>query len=354
MKSFYPWHEEQLSALLKRWHGGQLPHALLFTGIEGIGKQNFAEQFARLLMCERCGSDIRTASKAPIELTPCGVCQGCKLMKAGSHPDFQSVYSDEGKAIPIDTIRGVSEFLTLKSQLAAQQVVIISPAEKMNRFSANSLLKTLEEPTPNTLLMLVTSRPDSLLPTIRSRCQKLVFHRPSMDQASQWLHGQLLSGTDMGAVIEDSQLHALLSLADRAPLKALEYAKTGALQVREKMIASLEKLSVQQLDPVTEAQAWTDAGVTQSIKWLLMWTMEMIRLKSGAAVVDIFDTKSGNSVTDQVQDRLKNLSEKIDLQNLFVYLDKLTQNTRLLDSQVNQQLMMEDVLISWCRLSRAG
>lgn len=354
MNAFYPWQTEILTALLKRWHSGQLPHALLFAGVEGIGKQHFAEQFARLLMCQHCHEDLRSAATALVSMMPCGVCQGCKLMKAGSHPDYQAVYSDEGKAIPIDTIRAVSEFLTLKSQLAPQQVVIISPAEKMNRFSANSLLKTLEEPTPNTLLMLVTSRPDSLLPTIRSRCQSLVFHRPAMEQAGQWLREQLLSQADLGAVIEDAEIQALLSLADRAPLKALDYAKSGAIALREKMISSLEKLVNQQVDPVTEAQAWSDAGVTQCIKWLLLWTMDMIRLKSAAVPVDNLITKLGPVDSDHYRGQLQNLSEKIDLQHLFGYLDKLTQNLRLLETQTNQQLMMEDLLISWSRLSRLG
>lgn len=354
MNSFYPWHSDPLTGLLNRWQSAQMPHALLLTGIEGIGKIHFAQQFARLLMCERCHADMRASTSAPSELSPCGVCQGCKLMKAGSHPDYQAVYSDEGKAIPIDTIRSVSTLLTLKSQLAAQQVVIIAPADKMNRFSANSLLKTLEEPTPDTLLMLVTNRPDSLLPTIRSRCQMITFHRPALEQATQWLRDQLLKTSDMGAVIDERQLQSLLLLSDRAPLKALEYAKSGALQIREKMIASLEQLSRQQLDPITEAKSWTDAGVTQSIKWLMLWTMDMIRLKSGAVVVDTFDTNHAEKGADPVQGRLKNLSEKIDLHSLFDYLDKLTRNTRLLDTQVNQQLMMEDLLISWCRLSRTG
>ena len=272
-------------------------------------------------------------------LAPCGQCQGCKLLQAGSHPDFKSVRSEAGKAIPVDTIRGIGEFLSLKSQLAPMQVVIISPADKMNRFSANSLLKTLEEPTPNTLLILVTNKPSSLLPTIRSRCQSVLFHRPSLDVASQWLKEQC---QDKGVTVNEALLHVLLQLADRAPLTALDYAEADALGQREKLIASLGKLSRQQADPVIEAGNWLDNGVTQCIKWLTLWTMDMIRLKSGAPLDDMS--------TDGQWPMLQKLSENIDLQRLFAYLDKLTESTRLLDTQVNQELMMEDLLISWSRL----
>ena len=338
MTHVFPWQHDILQGLLKRWHAGQLPHALLFSGIGGIGKEDFAARFAALLFCEKCQPQV--VNQGNLEsLAPCGQCQGCKLIQAGSHPDFRFVRSDEGKAIPIDTIRGVGEFLTMKSQLAPMQVVIISPADKMNRFSANSLLKTLEEPTPDTLLMLVTNRPSSLLPTIRSRCQGVPFHRPSLEQASQWLRAQCEA---KGLAVNDSQLHGLLQLADRAPLTALAYAEGDALSLREKMITSLGKLARQQADPVTEAGNWLDSGVTQSIKWLTLWTMDMIRLKSGAPLDD--------KTTDGHWPMLQKLTENIDLQRLFAYLDKLTESARLLDTQVNKELMMEDLLISWSRL----
>jgi DNA polymerase-3 subunit delta' len=338
MTHVFPWQQDILQGLLKRWQAGQLPHALLFSGIGGIGKEHFAARFAELLFCEKCQPQALTQGSLE-NLAPCGQCQGCKLIQAGSHPDFRFVRSEEGKAIPIDTIRGVGEFLSLKSQLAPMQVVIISPADKMNRFSANSLLKTLEEPTPNTLLILVTNRPSSLLPTIRSRCQSVAFHRPNLGQASEWLKAQC---DDRGLALTETQLHSLLQLADRAPLTALAYAEADALNLREKLLTSLGKLASQQADPVIEAGNWRDSGVTQCVKWLTLWTMDMIRLKSGAQTDD-------NS-TDGQWPALQKLSENSDLQRLFAYLDKLTESTRLLDTQVNQELMMEDLLISWSRL----
>jgi len=338
MSALYPWQHELRQSLLKRWHADQLPHALLFSGIGGIGKEDFAAHFATLLFCEKCQPQVVQHDTLK-DLAPCGQCQGCKLIQAGSHPDFRFVRSDEGKAIPIDTIRGVGEFLSMKSQLAPMQVVIISPADKMNRFSANSLLKTLEEPTPNTLLILVTNRPNSLLPTIRSRCQQVLFHRPQWEQALKWLE----TGCDSrGLKLDETQLSSLLSLADQAPLTALAYAETDALSQRETLMSSLDKLARRQADPVIEAGNWLDCGVTQCIKWLTLWTMDLIRLKSGALPDD--NTQDGHQTT------LQKLAENSDLQWLFGYLDKLTEAARLLDTQVNQELMLEDLLISWGRM----
>ena len=270
-------------------------------------------------------------------------------MAAGTHPDYRAVYSEEGKAIPIDTVRALCEALSMKSQLASLQVVIISPADKMNRFSANSLLKTLEEPTPNTLLILVTNQVNRLLPTIRSRCQLVLFTTPTSEQAGDWLHTQC---AEKGVDIDRASGQALLDLAGNAPLTALAYAESGALERREILISSMEKLARRQADPIVEVQNWLEPALNQSLNWLTLWVMEMIRLKSGATMVDNRVDASGQSSINSVQKRLGLLAETLDLRRLFDYLDKLTESTRLLDSQVNPQLMMEDVLISWSRLTK--
>jgi DNA polymerase-3 subunit delta' len=341
MTEIFPWQSQILIDLLGRWRAGTLPHALLFNGATGIGKVQFAEQWAALMLCDKVVETVSSVEASLDNLQTCGQCQGCKLMKAGTHPDIKRIYSDDGKAIPVDSVREVSRYLSLKSQLAQMQIVIISPAEKMNRFSANSLLKTLEEPTPNTLLILVTDRPANLLPTIRSRCQTIAFAQPSTEAASQWLQQQC---QQQGLTIDQQQITELLYLTNQSPLTALAYARSDALTHRQTLLESLVKLSNQTADPIMETTAWSSPNVTQSLQWLLLWTMDMIRLKSDA----IGDDKStGGTIST-----LKKLSEKIDLQILFKFLDKLTESRRLLDTQVNQQLLLEDVLIGWSRISK--
>jgi len=333
----FPWQESLWLHLVQRYQNDQLPHALLLSGATGLGKLHFAESFARWSLCSRNSNpqDVQEIKE------PCGQCQGCQLMKAGSHPDFLKVVPEaEGKQIPIDTIRSVSSYLTLKSQFAPLQVVVISPADAMNKFAANSLLKTLEEPTPGTLLMLVTSQPSRLLPTIRSRCQSIEFPVPERSQSLEWLSRQLPELASSGS---QNEIERLLALAAGTPLLALKYAQEETLKSYQLLLASFEKLAQNQADPVAEAKLWVGVGLAKSVKWIYFWVAAMIRLKSGMKQVD--------SKSEWLEPALENLAQRINNERLFQYLDKVTNCTRFVNSQVNVQLTLEDLLISWRELN---
>src|SRR5690606_26968585 len=138
----------------------KLPHALMLAGPKGIGKRHLAEALAHLLLC-----------LAPVEGTPCGKCRSCQLNHAQPHPDFLMLAPEEGsKAIKVDQVRGLIESLGKTAQQGGYKVLVLEPAEAMNINSANALLKSLEEPANNTLLILVSHTPSAVLPTIRSRC----------------------------------------------------------------------------------------------------------------------------------------------------------------------------------------
>jgi len=333
----FPWQESLWRHLVQRYLNDQLPHALTFSGAAGLGKLHFAECFARWALCSQNSNpqDIQ-------EITaPCGQCQGCQLMKAGTHPDFLKVVPEaEGKQIPIDTIRNVGNYLTLKSQFAPLQVVVISPAEAMNKYAANSLLKTLEEPTPGTLLILETSQPSRLLPTIRSRCQSIEFSVPERSQSLTWLSSRLSESVSSAS---QNEMEQLLALAVGGPLLALKYAQEDTLKNYQQLLTSFEKLAQKQADPVAEAKLWEDVGLAKSVKWIYLWVAAMIRLKSGMEQVD---TKS-----EWLEPGLENLAQRINSERLFQYLDKVTESTRFVNSQVNVQLTLEDLLISWRELN---
>jgi len=162
----YPWQRPLWQGLLDRLRDGRLPHALLLSGPAGMGKQEFASRFSRAILCDSPNEDG----------SACGQCRGCQLMQAGSHPDYLLVApEEEGKAIGIDAVRELARFQALKSQYGRQRVIQLQPADALNPNSANALLKTLEEPAGDTILLLTTDRPMALLPTIRSRCQKIIF-----------------------------------------------------------------------------------------------------------------------------------------------------------------------------------
>jgi DNA polymerase III subunit delta' len=173
--------EKAVSAIQSAFAGDKVAHAYIFAGPDGIGKFTTAKEFAKLLLC-----------KKPIEKNnftdSCGSCVSCKTFDAGSHPDFAHVYKElikftkEGKdketplEFPIDVVREfVLDKVSQRPALSARRVFILSETEKLNNESQNCLLKVLEEPPSYCCIILICTRPEKLLPTIRSRCQILRF-----------------------------------------------------------------------------------------------------------------------------------------------------------------------------------
>src|SRR3569832_2564259 len=161
-----PWHEETWARLLAARRAGRLPHALLLTGPQGMGKQRFAENWMAGLLCE-----------APdAEGCACGVCRRCQLLAAGNHPDYRQLTPpEEGKVIGVDQVRELIQYIALTPQYGANKIATIHTADKLNINAANTLLKTLEEPPPLSLFVLVTAQPSRLPVTVISRCQRIHF-----------------------------------------------------------------------------------------------------------------------------------------------------------------------------------
>ncbi|MAX56932.1 MAG: DNA polymerase III subunit delta' [Alcanivoracaceae bacterium] len=211
-----PWHQGEMEQLLDQHQQGRLPHALLLSGPRGIGKVRLAESLAQTLLCDN-----------PAGL-PCGRCQGCQLSTAGTHPDYHRLSPEDGsKAIKIDQVRQLVSFATRTAQYGGYRVAIIQPAEALNRNAQNALLKTLEEPGNQTLLLLVSHQPSLLLPTIRSRCQQRPLAVPATGQALEWLQGQV------------SEPESLLDAAQGAPLQALALEQADWFADRRKLLEAL-------------------------------------------------------------------------------------------------------------------
>ncbi len=178
-------HEENFARLQGR--GNNLPHALLLIGQKGLGKFALAREFAASLLCEQ----------PAVQGKACGKCQACHWFEQGNHPDFrllqpealaETLEVEEGKKKPsqqttIDQVRALDEFLGVGSHRGGLSIVLVNPAEAMNRNAANAILKILEEPPGKVLFLLVSSEPARLLPTIRSRCQVVPIAVPAAEQA---------------------------------------------------------------------------------------------------------------------------------------------------------------------------
>lgn len=173
---FYPWQARQRERLAGLHASDKLPHALLLAGPADLGKVDFACALAALLLC-----------RSPAGDEPCGECSGCRLFNAGTHPDFRLIEPEASKLIRIEQIRDLIDWATQTAQRGGMKAVVIHPAEQMNASAANALLKCLEEPADNTLIMLVSDLPGRLLPTIRSRCQHVGFSVPASAEALGWL-----------------------------------------------------------------------------------------------------------------------------------------------------------------------
>lgn len=251
------------------------------------------------------------------------------MVAAGTHPDRRELVPEEGKrTIKIDQIRALNDFLLLKSQYAGFRVATIDPAEGMNPNAANALLKTLEEPPPGAVLLLVSQRPAGLPATIRSRCQRLAVAAPPAETARAWL----------GARPDAAQAIACLGLAAGAPLQAIKLAEAGAGQRYRDLLAALAELSAERADPVTVAGQWS--GHCELLVDLLMHVLaRLIRAAVGPSFAD--DAMS-------LPPALLGL-DSIELQ---YYLDKLLEARRQLAHPLNEQLVLEQLFIDWCELCR--
>ncbi len=157
----------------------QFAHATLVCGPSGTGVSSFAAALVKMLLCQ--GTDD----------PPCGRCKPCKLLRHENHPDFLPItLAKDSAEIKVGQVRGIKKFLVLKGSLSAIKVVLLSPADKMNKAAAAGLLKTLEEPPANSFLVLSCNSPFTLPATIRSRCQFVRLGCPAPEESREWLAAQ--------------------------------------------------------------------------------------------------------------------------------------------------------------------
>jgi len=273
----FPWHFAELERLLQ--DRTRLPHALLVHGRQGIGKAEFARGLAASLLCE-----------SPQGALACGACESCHWFSQGNHPDFREVIPEAAEedaqgdaeaapkadakkslAIKIDQIRAQADFIALTTHRAGFRVLVIRPAEALHPAAANALLKTLEEPPPATVIVLVSGEPSRLLATIRSRCRTLALPLPAAEAALAWLAAEGVA-----------QPRVALAVAGGAPLLARELAQPEEAQLRQRVIAELSRPSGS--DPLAFAERIDRTALERTIYWMQTWVHDLLRIRSGAAV----------------------------------------------------------------------
>lgn len=322
----YPWQERAWQRLIDYRAAERMPHGLLIAGPAGLGKLELAKRLAQAMACN-----------APAEQAPCGRCSACVQFAAGSWPDFHDITLEEtdkgtlSRQIRIDQIRELTAELALSSRQGGWKTALIHPADAMNVNAANSLLKTLEEPPARSLLILVTSRPSSLLPTIRSRCQQIAVGLPPLGEAMSWLEQQS---------VKDARI--ALAQGGGAPLRALEISESGFVARRQELIEAIHAVARRKRSLVDAATEMEKTGPDAVVAWLETVIMDLVALRQ-------LDEKTPKYNPDFAK-FLKPMAEGLNLVAMHRYLDALRRARGLLErAAVNPLLLLESLLVPWAQ-----
>ena len=303
----------------------RLPHALLFSGPEGVGKRRTAEALAAALLCS-----------SPAAGHPCGTCESCRAFSRGIHPDFFFVVPEAvgkgARSIRIEAMRALGSALARPPELAPRQVALIDDAQRMNEAAANSFLKTLEEPTGDVVFLLVTGMRAALLDTIVSRCLEIPFGPLALPELFEVLHRH---------GVEAEEAAALAALADGSAGRALALHVEGALRQREEAVSLLARLP--QIPPLSlwaEGKKWGALSREEAGEWLrsLRLTLrDVLVLYGGAAPL----------YSVGLEAPVAEIAARFSEARVFSMLaDVKEAERRLLSSNVNIRLLVEALLLS--------
>jgi DNA polymerase III subunit delta' len=335
MKPLYPWQNESWLAL--QGLRTRLPHALLLKGAKGIGKLDLALNFAQSLLCERPNADGKV----------CHECSSCHWFEQDSHPDFRLIQPDAltaaedgeeksggkkpSREISVDQIRDLSSFANLSAHCGGYRIVVIHPAETMNNNAANSLLKTLEEPTDKLLFLLVTHKPQQLLPTILSRCLSFTVHTPTREIGTAWLTQQGVKNPE----------HALAQTGF-APLQALDWAESGeGAEERGILLAAIRQPT--KMDALSLADSLQRSAPIHVIHCLQQWCHDLASAKLAGAV---------RYFPEQTAEIIK-LAGGVSAVALMRFQKELLEARRAAFHPLNPKLVMESLLLSYRQLFAA-
>jgi DNA polymerase-3 subunit delta' len=275
-------HETQEQEILNAWNAGRMPHAIVMNGVQGIGKATFAYRLARFILKQSAdngglfGEDVKPETLSVSSDHPV-----FSKIASGGHTDLLTITRpfDEKKGqfkseIPVGDIRKVAPFLRQTSGAGGWRVVIIDDSNTMNRNGQNALLKILEEPPKNALLILVTHGSGGLLPTIRSRCRFMAF------DVLNDTHVKTLLNTASDVPIMPADMDILTAMADGSAGQAIALLNEGGIEAVNIMLnalARIDDMSIDQIDALALSYGKSgDAKTITQFHFILNWWFEKI------------------------------------------------------------------------------
>jgi DNA polymerase-3 subunit delta' len=306
----YPWLEAVDAEFSERLRTDRLPHALLLSGPRETGKVALAGSFIASLLCQE---DQHPA---------CGSCRSCQLLKSGAHPDGHNITFEEHpktgelrKELVIDQVRRLISALNLTNTFSKRKAALIHPVEAMNTHAVNALLKTLEEPPGETVLILVSHDPARLPATIRSRCQNLQVRPPGFAEALDWVCNASEAGRP--------EAEAALQAAAGSPLKALRMLRDGSANQYRMVESALNDLGPGGMSPGGAMAALAEVDPELLWSWIsLLAAGELKRV-----------------IANQGSSRALSLLQS-----------EADRNRKLVPTPVRKDFLLQDWLIQWSRI----
>ncbi len=352
--------DNAISILQRAYASDKSPHAYIFAGAEGVGRFKTAREWARLLLCNSTVTEDGFSDS-------CGSCQSCRLLEAGSHPDFHHVYKElleftrDGKGrkppleFPIDVVREfVIEKVSNRPGVSRRKVFVLSEGEKLNNESQNCLLKVLEEPPEYCTIILLCTRMERLLPTTKSRCQIIRF----LPIAEERIIGKL---NQMGLDGKKAQYFARLaqgSLGQACQWAQLELADAELYQTKKELLSSVAGL---EYAGALELAGWL---MDESKKIAAVWaeldkntSKKDINRRAAKTLVQVIisalhDTMtlnlsgSQNLINFDQKEQIKKLAQHLGPEEAAEKIADAYQTMRWIESAVNERLIFEQLLLN--------
>jgi DNA polymerase-3 subunit delta' len=303
----------------------RIGHAYLFTGEEGIGKKMAAIAFAKAINCTNLSENQNSCNK----------CASCLKVERAIHPDF-SIISPLDSVITIGQIREIKKSIYWQPLESRKKIILIDDAHRMNTEASNSLLKILEEPPEFAVLILITAAPNILLPTIISRCSKLIFKPVIEEQQKKILARMNLS-------VDQKNLEKILLLSAGSPGKAIQLAtEQWKMEKKNQYIDWLVKMKPEKMIyGIFESDREMTANTTNSfldfIEIMVFWFRDILFLKIGLEQDKLY-------FSDRLED-LINFAKYYSQERLLFILEYLIEIPEKLEKHINQKTLLENILI---------